>query len=334
MKKNIDALFGYLEEIMGGYRGSQILFTANRLNLFDALRDKPKTIEDLSGQLRANMRALQILCNALVGLDLLKKRGNVYSLTRLAEKYLLEDSPYSQKGLLRHGAALYERWGKLYDVVKTGRPVSRDAISPELQGDEQTFAEAMASSARMFAMETAQSIDLKHAKTLLDIGGGPALYAIEFLKVNPTLKVTVLDNAKTLAVAKKYVEKAGLVKQIELVPGDALTDEIPGSYDVVFMSNVIHQYSFDENAELIKRAAKVLNCSGNIYVKDFLLEPCRTKPVKASLFAVNMLVDTERGNCYTVNDVKSWYRGAGIVPKSTIDLYPPSRIVVGKKKSG
>lgn len=318
---------------MGGYRSSQILFTASRLNLFDALKEKPKTIEDLSKHLRADMRALQILCNALVGLELLRKRGTEYSLTTLARRYLLDDSPYSQKGLLRHGAALYERWGRLYEVVKTGKPVPRDLISPELQGDEQTFAEAMASSARLSTKETAESIDLKHAQTLLDIGGGPALYAIEFAKMNPSLKVTVLDNKKTLAVAKKYVEKAGLVKQIELVPGDALKDEIPGTYDVVFMSNVIHQYSFEENTELIKRAAKVLNCGGVIYVKDFLLNPCRTKPLKASLFAVNMLVNTEKGNCYTVADVKSWYRSAGISPKTVIELYPPSKIVVGKKKA-
>lgn len=334
MSKNIfsnDPLFQQLESISSGYRAAQVLFTAIRLGLFDALSEKERTVEELSKILNTDLRGMTILCNALAGLGLINKRGNLCRLSTLSRKYLLKDSPCSQQAILLHNAALYEKWGKLYDVVKTGKPVSYQSISPELRGDEESFARAMANAAAVAAVETVKAIDLHNVKTILDIGGGPGIYAIEFAKQKPYIKVTIIDNAKTLEVARENVKKAGLIQRIELRPGDALVDDLGGTYDLVFMSNVIHQYSPDQNCELIKRASAVLTCNGRLCIKDFLLNPCRTKPIKASLFAVNMLVNTERGNCYTVDDVKQWIKAAGLKLSRVVALSDPSKMLIGKK---
>ncbi|HON08304.1 MAG TPA: methyltransferase, partial [Verrucomicrobiota bacterium] len=265
-------------------------------------------------------------------LNLIKKRGNSYGLSLLAKKYLLTDSPYSQHAIWLHNAALYEKWGKLFDVVKTGKPIQWDEVSTDLQADEQSFARAMASTASFLARETAEAIDLRNTKTMLDIGGGPGIYAIEFAKRQPELKVTIMDNAPTLEVARENIKKAGLLDRIELKPGNALTDDLGASYDLILMSNVIHQYSNEENTKLIKRAAKALNNGGCLYVKDFILNPSRITPIKASLFAINMLVNTEKGNCYTVDDIKAWLKSAGLKPSGVILLQPPTKIVIGRKK--
>jgi predicted O-methyltransferase YrrM len=141
-----------------------------------------------------------------------------------------------------------------------------------------------------------------------------------------------MDNAPTLEVARENIKKAGLLDRIELKPGNALIDDLGGNYDLILMSNVIHQYSNEENVELIKRAANALNNGGCIYIKDFILNPCRTKPIKASLFAINMLVNTEKGNCYTVDDIKAWFKSASLKPAKVIPLQSPTKIVIGKKK--
>lgn len=329
--QNPDPMFEQLEAIASGYRAAQALLTANRLGLFDAIADKPKSAEELSKLLNADLRGMQILCNALAGLGLLRKRVNLYSLSTLAKKYLIKDSPLSQHALLLHNAALYEKWGKLFDVVKTGRPVPPDFVSPELRGDEQSFARAMANVGAVSARQTATAIDLRNTETMLDIGGGPGIYAIEFAKLQPNLKVTILDDPATLEVAKENIKKAGLMDRIETRPADALVDDLGSNYDLILISNVIHQYPADKNVQLMKRAALALSCGGRLCVKDFLLNPCRTKPLKASLFAVNMLVNTEGGNCYTVDDVKGWLKSAGLKPAGVISLSPPTKIVIGKK---
>ncbi|MGC8830716.1 MAG: methyltransferase [Verrucomicrobiia bacterium] len=329
--KSGDLLLSQLDNIASGYRASQVLFAANRLGLFDALLEKQRTAEELSKILKADLRGTVVLCNALAGLGLIRKRGGVYGLSVVAKKYLVKDSLYSQQALLLHNAALYEKWGRLYDVVKTGRPVPREFVSPELRGDEVSFARAMASSAALGAAETVEAIDLRNTNTMLDIGGGPGIYAIEFARRQPSLRVTIMDDSKTLEVAQENVKRAGLADRIELKAGNALVDDVGGGYDLILISNVIHQYSVDKNIELIKRAASALSCGGRVCIKDFLLNPCRTKPLKASLFAVNMLVNTEGGNCYTVDDVKGWLKAVGLKPSKVVQLSDPSRIVIGTK---
>lgn len=52
------------------------------------------------------------------------------------------------------------------------------------------------------AKVTAQ-IDLRRARTLLDLGGGPGTYAMAFLARHSKLKATICDRAAALEVAKE-----------------------------------------------------------------------------------------------------------------------------------
>jgi len=324
-------LYDRLDQIANGYRASQILFTANRLGLFAALAKEARSAAQLAQALSADLRATRILCDALAALGLLRKRGNAYANSSLARAFLLPARPRSQNALFLHGAALYERWGRLYDVVKTGKPVPRQAVDPRLLGDERTFAQAMASSASLGARETAAKLGLAGVRTFLDIGGGPGLYAITFARRNPRLKAVVFDDAPTLEVAQANIAKAGLAERIQTQAGDALQDDLGAGHDLVLLSNVVHSYSAADNQRLVAKAAQALAPGGRLAVKDFLLAPSRTKPQKASLFAVNMLVSTTGGDCYTAAEIKQWLRQAGLAVGPVIKLTPPTQIVVGRK---
>lgn len=52
---------------------------------------------------------------------------------------------------------------------------------------------------------------------------------------------------------------------------------------------------------------------GKIIIRDFLLNPRKTGPLIGNLFAVNMLINTERGNAYTYQQMKSWLSQAGFI---------------------
>ena len=59
--------------------------------------------------------------------------------------------------------------------------------------------------------------------------------------------------------------------------------------------------------------------------------PSLTAPAGAALFAVNMLVNTERGDCYTTAEVASWMEAAGLVPGPVLELSPVSRVAVARR---
>ncbi|MCL5098694.1 MAG: acetylserotonin O-methyltransferase [Candidatus Omnitrophica bacterium] len=320
-----------INAISSGYRQAQVLLAANRLGIFSTLGRETMTAESLARAIAADPRATRILCDALVSLSLLEKRQGLYRNSKPALEFLLDDAPLSQNALLRHGATLYERWGKLYDVVKTGRPAGADTIDPRLGETEHDFARAMASTGRLSAIETAGKLDLSRARRLLDVGGGPGIYAIEFARRYPHLEVVVFDHAETLEVARANLDRAGLANRVSLRAGDAFQDDPGTGYDFVFLSNVIHSYSARQNQLLVARIEASLTSGGRLGIKDFLLAPDRTSPRQACLFAVNMLVGTDTGDCYTLGEIKEWMRHAHLIWERSIKLAPPSRLVLGRK---
>jgi cyclopropane fatty-acyl-phospholipid synthase-like methyltransferase len=320
-----------IDLLAGGYRYSQIILTANRLRIFEKLGDRTVGLEQLAEEVGASRRGLRILCDALTTLTVLEKSHEGYRNSPLAFEILLPGAPRSRTALLRHNAELYERWGGLYDAVKSGKPVLEERVDPRLKGDEERFAEAMADSARAIAGQTAERLDLSHATHLLDVGGGPAVYAVEFLRRYPSLKVTVLDDAKTLEVARQTLAEAGLAESITLQPGDAFEASLDQRFDFVFMSNLVHAYSYDSNRSLVARLSEFMVAGGVMCIKDFLLEANRTAPPWGAIFAVNMLVNSEEGDCYTVDEVKQWFEGAGLRFESLLELTPQTRLALARK---
>jgi hypothetical protein len=58
-------------------------------------------------------------------------------------------------------------------------------------------------------------------------------------------------------------------------------------------------------------------------VRDFILDPDRTSPKQAALFALNMLVGTPHGSTYTEAEYEAWLRGAGF---SRVERIKPPEI--------
>lgn len=322
-----------VDEIASGYRGAQILMTGVRLGLFETLGDEPLAADDLARRLGADRRGTRILADALVALGLLAKDGGAYRNVPGGREVLGPGRPASKTAILEHGARLYERWAGLYDAVTTGSPVPEERSDPRLDGGARAFARAMADVGRATAEGAVEALErhgvLDGVARALDVGGGPGLYAIALARARPGLRATVLDRAETLEVARANVETAGLADRVELAAGDALADPLGGPWDLVFTSNFVHIFSPDANRSLVRRAASALAPGGRLVVKDFLLDPDRTTPPGGALFAVNMLVNTEGGDCYTVEEVHGWFREAGLEAGETLDITPQSRLAVG-----
>jgi len=320
-----------IDEIASGYKASQILFTANRLGLFAALGDGPLSAVALAARLGTDPRATRILCDALASLSLLDKNEDVYSNSDLAGEFLLPDSPKSRSAMLLHAAKLYERWSKLYDVVRSGQPVPEEEIDTRLRGDGRDFARAMADVGRLAAESACEVLDLSGVRRLLDVGGGPGVYALAFARTNPQLQAVILDSQESLEVAQANIARHDLADQVSTRVGDAFVDDLGGPYDFIFISNLLHIYAEKENRQLLTRCAKALDPGGRLAVKDFLLDPDRLSPAGGAVFAVNMLVSTEGGDSYTAKEVQQWLEDAGLQFESLANVATHSRILVARK---
>ena len=85
-----------IDEIAGGYRAAQVLFTACRLNVFGELDDNIWTAREIAQNLDLDPRGTRILLDALAGLGFLERSGTRYRNTPLALDCLCPGSPRSK----------------------------------------------------------------------------------------------------------------------------------------------------------------------------------------------------------------------------------------------
>jgi hypothetical protein len=68
-----------------------------------------------------------------------------------------------------------------------------------------------------------------------------------------------------------------------------------------------------------------------VVIQDFILEPDKTAPKSAALFALNMLVGTRAGSTYTEAEYAAWLLEAGFQDVRQVRLPGPSGLIVARR---
>ena len=328
--------FTELMRLAGGHVEARLIQTAVELAIFDALENSAATFEAVANRLELEPKATELLLNALASLELLDKRGGSFSLTESAAKYLLKSSPQYVGGMIRFESLLWSCWEKLPEAIRSGRPARPPNMYQDNPAETEIFIKAMDSlvNARGDAAVAANATDWSGIAELLDVGSGPATYPIAFCKRFPGLRVTIFDLPGTLAITDKICSGSGDDRTNPArSPATIGQTPIPGSYDVIFLSNIIHGESFENNRSLIRKLVSNLKPGGQIVIKDHILDDSRTTPPVGAIFSLLMLLTTESGRCYSFNEIRSWMEQAGLSQVRQIDLPPPltSSLVVGTR---
>ena len=248
----------------------------------------------------------------MVALDFLSKTGERYALTPLARKYLLKKSPTSYATMIAFMEQNFVRYTKLEEAVRTGKATDRRNMFQDDPKALDDFIGAMHDIAvvRGDAKVMARKLNLKPYRFLLDIGGGPGTYAIEFCKKNPKLKATVFDLPATCRVARRMLKKNDPTKRVSVKVGDYNKDPFPKGIDCALLSNVIHSENERDNQKLFKKLYRALGPDGQVLIKDHFLNQQLTAPVDGAVFSLTMLLFT-RGRSYGTHEVKDWLKQAG-----------------------
>lgn len=329
--------FSDLARLASGHVEARIVQAAISLGVFDALNGKTLSSAGVASDLSIDPRATELLLNALTALGLLDKRENRYSLTGLSEKHLLRDAPCSYAEMIEFDASLWKCWENLAEAVRSGKPVRPADMYQDDRRETERFIGAMDSlvKARGDAELLSNLFDWSNTTAILDIGSGPGTYPIHLCRRNPKLHVTIFDLPGTLKVTEGFIRQAGMEDRIRLMAGDYRTDSIPGCYPLIFMSNIIHSESFEENEKLMCKLTANLEPKGRVVIKDHILDDNLTHPPVAAVFSMLMLLTTRRGRCFSFNEVKGWLEKAGLTNIGQIGLPAPltSSLVVGFKPS-
>lgn len=301
------------------FRLPRVLLSALELDVFSVMGRRSWTAKALARALSADERALDILCRNLASVGLLRKNGMRYQTSRVSRIFLDRRGPDGKGDYLDLLIRQWNAWDQLTQALRSGKPV--DADEPETPEYRRAFSWAMHQRSIEPARAVARQLRLGQARSLLDLGGGPGTYALAFLAQYPRLQATLMDRPAALEVAKAIAHSAKGGSRLSYYSLDFFRDPIPGTYDVIWLSNVIHIYSPQENLRLFKTLRANMNPHGKIYIQDtFLLDKEGLSPLETNLFAVTMLLCTETGNTYKAATVRKWLKMAGFRPGRLIKL--------------
>ena len=317
-----------------GFWKSQIAFTAVESGLFTLLSDGERTASEIASQIKTNKRATEMLLNALVALGLLRKANDKFFNTPISNQYLVQGKPFYMGDSIHHMHNMWDNWSKLAKAIKTGKPVAFDGAGKRPDAHRtRDFIAAMQNIAKTKATEVAKRLNLRGYYKVLDLGGGPGTYSIEFARRNPRLNAIVFDLKDVIRLAKRYIKDAGMQDRISTIAGDCLKNDLGATlYDVVLVSNLLHAYDPETNIEILKKCWKSLADNGRVVIHEFVLNRAKTHPQFGTIFSLNMLLGTIGGASYSEQEYRDWLTKAGFKAIKRINLSSDSALLIGVKK--
>lgn len=304
--------------------------TALEQGVLDVLAEEPHTPRDLAERLDLDERATRILLGVLEEMGMVRMEpGGARRLTGEARGLLVDpDTPDYQREPVLHWLSHLRDWAShLPETLRTGEPPAEEGEVDEEEALER-FQAAMAakSSELVEAVIDAAVRRTSGPGRALDLGGGPGTFSRELL--HRGWEVTLMDRPEVIEHGAEAYGLEGL-EGLELVAGDFLESLPDGPFELVLMANITHIFDDETNARLLRRVGERVAPGGTVAILDFV----RGRKPFAALFAVTMLMHTERGDTHPLTRYEAWLEGAGLDEVRCVTVPEERQVVTAVKPS-
>ena len=325
-----------LQQFGFAYAPPLIISAAVNNKVFDALKGEARTVEQLRKETGASARGLRAIMDALVGLELLKKdRQSRYSLTPESEAFLVSEKPGTFAGLFGSILpVLISRWLRLTDIVRDGRPPV--AVNQETEGTEffSQLVETIIPMSYAGAQKLGDHLKVSKAREqirVIDLAAGSGIWGIAVAQKSPQVRITAVDWAGMIPTTKRITEKFGVRDRFAFIEGDLSEANFGSGYDIATLGHILHSEGQERSRQLLKKTFRALKSGGTIAIAEWLVNDDRTKPLPSLMFSVQMLVNTEKGNTFSFNEIKKWLEEAGFKKVRKLNAPGPSPLILATK---
>lgn len=320
---------------------TQIAFTMARaimagvkLGVFDAVGGGAATPAAVAAACHTDPAATAKLMDTLVGCRYLRHRAGRYALAPKARKWLLRDAPRSiADKMLMH----YDEWdvvAKFEQYVASGEPLDMHGTLTDAAAWER-YQRGMRAVAALSADEVAARLPVpKGATALLDIGGSHGLYSVCLCRRHAGLQATILDLPAAVEQSAPILARENMGDRVRHRAGNALTDDLGENvWDVVFLSQLVHHFTDEQNRAVMRSIARALRPGGVCAVVE-VLRPASPEQAGGMGAVLDLyFAATSRSGTWPLATMQSWQRDAGLQVESPIHLrtLPGGAMAIGKR---
>jgi 2-polyprenyl-3-methyl-5-hydroxy-6-metoxy-1,4-benzoquinol methylase len=292
-----------------------VLKTAMELDVFNTIASGHQHLEEIAHATCCGVRGMRILLDALCPLGLLSKSAGLYALTPTAEAYLVRTAPTCCADIYLTWFQSRERFS---DCVRTGTPAI-DLTNPLAEDLWVSYtaqflirwselAEIVRSRWEAAGV-TGQTISGAH---VLDVACGSGVKSFVLAQADPTVRVTVVDTPKVLAVTAQIAEAMGVAAQVSYQVSDVVQMELGNEqFDLVLLGNILHFFPANQILDILRKVHQALRFDGLIVIDDGILdeERCQAEPVLLS--AVEIVNSAPDAEFYTFSEYQELLQGVG-----------------------
>lgn len=251
-----------LGKLLYGYKATQCLYVAAKLNLADYLQSGRKNISELSVLTNTKPEPLCRVLRCLASLGVFNEEAEgVFSLNQPAEG-LLSDSENTMKDfVVLCGEELYRSAGDLLYSVKTGLPAFDHIYGMthwqylDANPDKaKIFHNALGKGTEPMLREIIGNYDFSSYTNIIDVGGGSGHFLCEILSQYSKSHGTVFDLGNAKKPALDHISEKKLSDRCSMVTGDFF-ESVPFGGDLYLLKVVLHDWD-DRSASLILQSCR------------------------------------------------------------------------------
>jgi SAM-dependent methyltransferase len=296
-------------DLYTGVYKPQIIRIALELDVFTPLNAGPAKAEFVAQICKCEVVGIRHLLDYLASLTVLEKKDDKYSLSCEAATFLVRGKKAYTGDLIMNfvGPA---PWESIQESVQSGHPQNIDL---EIHFAQDAWIESYRA-VRIpsgLAMWTKAGIipEPSLRVQLLDLACGCAIKSMVLAQRSPNVKITCLDTALVLEVARDLAERWGVLSQVYFLPDNLLTADLgEAKYDVCLLGQITHYLTNQQNSDLFNHINKALIPGGKL-VLDVPMET--TQLDESSSFLSLLLWANSGGRAYTFDEYCSWLMEAG-----------------------
>ncbi len=292
------------------------------LGVFDALEPGPLTAADIAQRCRTDGRATVLLLDALVASGYLGLAQDRYSLRRQSRNWLLRRSTSSVRDKIFLQAIEWHWLTHLEEFVRTGQPLDFHATMSDRERD--LYHRSMRAIAGIAGREVALRTPVpRHARRMLDLGGSHGHFAASICRRHPGLDAQVLDLPEAVDKAAPLLAAEGMGERVVHTAGDVNDADLGrAQYDLIFMSNLAHHLTQEQNRSLVRRSARALRPDGILVIQESIRRPHpRQAGQLGTLLGLYFALQSKpEVTSWVTADLRAWQVEAGMTPYRTMPL--------------
>jgi 3-hydroxy-5-methyl-1-naphthoate 3-O-methyltransferase len=300
-----------------------VVSVADEVGTFAAISAQARGTEELAAQLQVDARALAVHLALLASLGFVERREGRWRATAATRTWLHPEAD-GYAGPLLHRLKEYQPFHKqLLHTLRTGGRTQqyssasaeweRGEMPPEMAKQITAF---MNAHSRASATSVAMQPLFSGVRSVLDVGGGSGIFAIQLAKAWPALVATVLEIDTICTEADGYIDAAGVGSRVKTHAANMFTQAWPHGHDVHFFSNIFHDWSEETCRLLARKSFEALPAGGRILLHEILMDDDGCGPREAAAFSLLMLIGT-KGRQYSLPELRQLLESAGFVDIET-----------------